>query len=493
MGGPLPQVIVGVVSLLLLILGVVLLALSLRGRWLRSQPHCARCGQIVAPTELATLGGCPECGAQLGAAAGTLFFTRRIRPVMLGAGIAAFLLGLVVPLVGRTTVAPAAGPLPLPSSLTIDEILDGLDPDAPFARRPPLVPGILISELRRRTNSEAPSPEQYRRLLAILSRLSTLEAMALAPHGFGPLLEAGHGVGAFDEASLRALANQWYPPEKSIRLPPRVRDGETVRLADQGSRAIAYVLMHSTLLSLNCGDHPVDVRAAHPRSGEGVDLFSGALVRITQPPGDHSLRATIRRELFFNTMGVPRPRPPARPPGAESGASGTSAPVFTEVVTVDLPLRVMEKDAPSFIELRNDPARAAEVRAACIARALAIDPVPEPASAPRRCSVLADVRVEPLRDMAMSFDIVAVLGDVEVPLGSWTLVAAGSRSSHSRTVAPCEIPCPDSVPQLATVRFIPAPKRVESDPLFSWIWGEVMEIPDVPVRTMLPREGSRTP
>jgi len=447
--------------------GLVLLVLGVRGRWRRCEPCCVRCGQIVGMHEVTQSGRCPECGQDLSGADGIRFFSRRRRPVILAIGAVSLILAVVTPWTAAAYLGRRAAPN-MPSALTVPELLDQLEASRKGVSTRALDPGVLISELHNRMLTAPLTNDESRRLLAILTAMDRVEAQGRAPFGIGALLDSGHQSGAFSKELLQRLVDAWFPIEQSLQIPPRMRTGVTVPLHSMQGRLFSGLELRVWLLSIESDAGEIQVVSAAPRDGSAIDLETGAAVRFKLEPGSPVIRATLRRELRFSD---PRAAP----------APSDEAPAFSEQRTIEIPVEVIDMAAPSFVPLRTDPARAREVAAACRVASVAVDPEPNGA----RFTVLSDASVVAPADMSLCFDIIAVIGGREIPLG-WIhsqVTGSGAKMRSSLTIG--TVDCTEAVPDKATVRFVPAPRRAEDDPTVEWIWGAPVEIRDVPVRTML--------
>ena len=447
--------------------GLVLLVQGVRGRWRRCEPCCVRCGQIVGMHEVTQSGRCPECGRDLSGADGIRFFSRRRRPVALAIGAILLMLAVVTPwtaaaYLGRGAVAAN------PTALTVSQLLDQLEARSKGASTRALDPGVLISELHSRMPTAPLTRDESRRLLAILTAMDRAEAQGRAPFGIGALLDSGHQSGAFSKESLQKLVDAWYPIEQALPIPPRLRSEVVIPLHSMQGRLFSGLELRSRLLSIESDAGEIQVVSAAQGDGSAIDLETGGAVRFRLEPGSRVIRATLRRELRF---GDPR----------AMLASSDTAPAFSEQRTIEIPVEVIDMAAPSFVRLRTDPARAREVAAACRVASLAVDPEPNGA----RCAVLCDASVRAPSDMSLCFDIIAIIDGREIPLGWMHSQVTGSGSKMRSSISIGTVDCAEAVPEKATVRFVPAPRRVEDDPTVEWIWGEPVEIRDVPVRTML--------
>ncbi len=474
----------------LLLPGLILITLGVRGRWRRDQPRCAGCGQIVGPHEIVERGRCPECGRDLAAEGGVRFFSRRVRPVAIVIGAILAIGSLAVPvaasLVIRATRPGGAGAMNLMSN---DELITLVEDGSLGPARTALL------ELVSRAMSvgprggaaagnarQAPSKADFDRLLQVIAALEP-DDPRLGSAELGDLLLHAQSSGALTKERLEVLADRWFPPSRLLGVQPRIREGGGIQLANRtrdGSRPLAC---RAWIEWIECDGDRLPLQRWGGCETAWTDLDRGAATTLTAAPGRRTLRARLRRELYVDHAAAAAPLPPpGSPPGNGVGV------VFSDEETVEIPVEVIAKDAESFIPMRSPADRRAEVIRACRADAVALDRM-----AVGPCMLHADAEVGFVKDLRLCFEIVVVLDGREIPVGWMSTHATGDGSTSTSAGMAASLECPHEVPRTVTVLFRPAPRRVEDQPGVDWIWGEPVEIRGVPVRSTLRDEEVHRP
>lgn len=457
----------------LLSAALVLLTIAARGRWVRCEPRCARCSQPVGIHEVTESRRCPECGHALDAPGGVRVFDRRWRPwlTIVGAFLALFAFAAPILLVLLLRAAPGAGAMPVSQRSTGELIAAARSQQSVFE----------LQELERRAAAGTLSDEE---LLAIVVALRTASSSADQRRAFPSakqLLVIARRRGVLNDAEVVQLLDGWYSADEVLNMPRTVRDGSTLTLRSQHWEDATPLQTTLSLISLEIGGVPQTVRSFAPLPTNGTDLRPGAAVTIAAEPPSQELRAIVRRTMRFEPGTAVDPTAPGEgetPDGARS---------FTDERIFAFPIRVIAKDAPSFVKLESPEDREAEVRRACVVRAIAIDRD----TSSGRCVIQADADLHPVPELHMAFDVILDLGGREVPLGWLTVRSKGDGSTMSRSLVRTPLDaCPDVIPSVAIVRFVPAPRRVEGDPRAEAIWGDAIEIPNVPIRSNLTPTGA---
>jgi hypothetical protein len=187
-------------------------------------------------------------------------------------------------------------------------------------------------------------------------------------------------------------------------------------------------------------------------------------VRFDVPPGPHTITATFAAVVSL------------------TGTSGALPPTRA-TITTSQPVRVHAADAPTWITLVDDPALAAEVRAAIRASVVALDRQPD-----GKTAIRADVELRPAPSVPLSFACSVEIDGVRHPLGArWSMMTSNGSSYTSGTVAgAADVPATASA--TATLILTPAPDAIETQRGVERIWGGEIRIPLTVVR-----DGQRTP
>lgn len=435
------------------VLAVILITLGVRGRWQRADPRCARCAQLVGAHEVMTSTRCPECGHQLDAPGGVSFFVRRRRVVMTSIGAALILAAFFMPpLLARYRLSSATMPSQLPTTVLI----------AALAKEQC---AMEMHELERRASSGTLSTDELREII---------EALRSVPNPNDPrrifsmskeILAIARRRGVLDDGLALGLLDAWYPADQVARLPSIVRRASSPMMRAQIHDQHGPIVVTASVSDVSIDGTPVEVESFGSSTGGTIDLLQGGRFSLDAAPGRHALRFQLRRSISFPQIGT-----------------GTGAPSMHDERVVVLPIDVIDEGAPSFIATEAPPSLADDVRRACRGAAVAIDR----ASSDGSCHVRADASLAAVPDIDLSFELFADIDGKEVPLGWLTAWMRGRSTSSSSglNVGVLKL-CPQSIPETVTLRWRPAPRHRESDPDARAVWGAVIEIPDVPVRSNL--------
>lgn len=442
------------------LLGAILLAIGVRGRSTRTAPSCARCGHGLPEDARAVERACAECGRALDGRDAVRHFRLRPRVPLLVAGLGAIAIAAVAPGIYAYARMPGGGFRGGAAAASTDDLIAAIAPSEDASRR-----ATALRELSQRASGQTLSGDEALRVIdAILALPRPLDAW-VGIEGADVIIGAAAG-GILDDARLRELGRALAPPVE-FPLPERIRAGAGIRppfdriVAAPVASVVELVSMRDA-----AGNGPsfVDGRGRTLERIGGQAPNYGA-VRFDMPPGRHELLAEF--EVRYEVRGAPARRRGGPPPLA--GAD--------DRVSIPLVVEIVPADAPSLVALDTDPARAAEVRAACSVGAIYL--IRRPSGA---CMVIADVRLDAVRELALSYRVEIEIAGERQELGRFLAVARGQSTSYSSSGGAAQVRCPTGDPPSAIVRFLPDPLAVETDPRITTIRGDIVEFADLPVQ-----------
>lgn len=469
-------VVVIIAFLVLLALAIVMLTIGVRGRWQRCEPRCARCSQRVGLHEVEASGRCPECGHALADPGGVRWFERRRRPLFLVLGSALVLLAVAIPfvlalLVRATTMG---GPVTMATQPTSALIAAMGNERSVFE----------LQELEARARAGTLTPAELRAIVTIMKTVSDARDQRRIFPSAKEIIIRARATGAITDDDARSLLDAWYPADTLVQLPPIVRTGGTLTLRGDIFDQSPPIVVEARVGSAALGGKALDMQRFSQPSDAAIDLRFGGMITIEAPPGQHEVRLELQRTMRFAPGTAPNPAIP--------GDTGTpdGAPKIQDVRTVVIPIEVISEDAPSFVRMESPSARAAEVRRSCSVTAAAIDRDSKGGG----CIVRVDAQIPGVEGLHLAFDLIAVIEGQEIALG-WTSARVsedGSSRSMTSSISVGRLAsCPDPIPDVISVILRPAPRRVEEEVDTGAIWGEEIEIRNVPVRSNMRSQGPR--
>ncbi|MBL9148773.1 MAG: hypothetical protein JNM94_08790 [Phycisphaerae bacterium] len=416
----------------LLVAGLITLTIAAHGRWLVDVARCAACGQRVGQGEYERSGRCPECGFDIAAPRGIVYFRRRMRYGLASVGAGVGLLAFVAPLTlaatrsSRFTLGPAS---PTPQLIaTLRDDSDG----AGF---------VALMEAERRARAGELSAAELKDLAdATIDWLESTDSTYLDSNA-ETVLTAAKAKGVDIDKRLVALADVLLEPPLAD-WPETVRAGASPGLAlrlpiSESAGSLGRTLTAATLT--------VDGAPADPTS-QDLDL----------PPGDHviDVRLTGSVTLANSTPGAP----------------AVSVPID---LSVRRSVRVVPADAPPILPLFDDPAFEPTVRTLIDVRAVAIDFDSSSGTCVVRVDLAGDRNGDALHapgapregSFALAYALVLEIESggerQEYPLGRQTMAVEENQSSSSGSGGRMSIPCP---PADARIRVLlrPTPQDAET-------------------------------
>jgi len=480
------------IIVLLSVLGfaaIALLTLGVRGRWRRCEPRCATCGQMVGRHEVVDAKRCPECGHDLASIGGVRFFERRLRPLLIVLGLVLFVLALAAPAAAAIVIRQSSVPRKFtqrPTSELLDLLHGPPSSDRTWMlvelaqRAQPMAAGVGANGPGARTPL---TRADFERFLDLVESLKASDPLLFDPQ-LATLLALANDQRLLTGERMRRIADAWFPTNQVVSMRPIVRRGTTLTLAGRGHDVPGALPIecHAWIQAPAIDGAPIRPIGAPIDEASWIPLGSSTLLPVTAEPGSHRLAARLRRELHFAGHASRGNRPPS--PGAAPN-TGTGV-LFADEATIEIPFEVIAEHAPSFLPLESPPSMRSAVRSACRVGEVAIDHTSNPAV----CVVHGSVHVDAVKDLRMSFDVVVVVDGREVPLGSIMTHGHAKGSSSVTALGAGQMPWPDPVPTTVSVIFRPAPKYAETEHGAISVWGEPIEIKDVPVRSTRRRAGA---
>lgn len=301
---------------ILLLIGIVLTSVGVRGRVVSQNPHCAACGFDLIGTDLASPSAlCSECGTALSVPGAVLRGARQRRPAFLGVGLLLLVLSLSI-----TGVAIYGG-------------VKGINWNT-------LKPAwLLMRELQtsNQTVSTAAMKELESRLAAGTlgaDRAAKIMELALARQAdpnavwfvaWGNYLESCRGRGLMSPEQVQAYAR--HAPLISIEARPKISEGSNLQIRARvgGGRIGEKSNLSITLKSIDTseGGRVIGTGGGGGSMGLGTQGWGsmGSSVVVKGPPGAHTL---VSRWKF----GV-----------VEGGLEGT--PIVTWEESFEVPVQVL--------------------------------------------------------------------------------------------------------------------------------------------------------
>lgn len=448
--------------------GVILATLAVRGRAVRDEPRCAQCRQLVGVHQVVDQGRCPECGGALAEPGSVTFLRRRLRVGMLVLGLVSTLFSLAIPFAGVALVnmRAAGAAAAMPTAQTTAELIARI-----------ALPNTLLElqELERRATGAGLSDDEMKAIVnALMAVRDENDARRALPTG-DAMIAMALKRGLLDDAMRAALLDARVNVEELVSIPMKVRAGSTISLFGGTS---SPPLVRTLLIE----EATIDGRTLAAQSfatgtnALPISLDRGGHLVFDAEPGARSLRLKVRRRIHHIPVGM-------------TVDTATAPPVVERVDDVDVPVEILAKDAPTFIELERSPDLAASVRAATHVTCVSID---RDSRGPK-CLLMVDGDVGYLDGRHLSYDIVVELDGREIVAGWVGRRQWAGGSSGTTSMAGVTLPeCPEPIPSTVTVRLRPAPLHVETDPALTRrtgakgpraIVGEPVEFLNVPVRS----------
>lgn len=285
-----------VAAAVLLMLGVALISLGLRGRRLDDHPVCRRCRFDLSGTPGRAL--CPECGSKLEAPAAMRIGNRRRRPGLIAAGIACVVLLLLgAGLAFSSSRFNLAPHLPTPV-LMLQARIAGSAAES-----------LAAKELIARHAAKKLSPSQTAAALDLALARQADRSRAWDP-AWGDYIAAVHAAGGLSVQQLAQYLENGLLPTISVR--PRAIAGEKAGLeaairADRLSAATSIsVLMELERLSV--GETPVtDIAggATLGMNGQGGPSAWSRAIKVPAVPGKHAVETTWRLTVTEGNRPLP--------------------------------------------------------------------------------------------------------------------------------------------------------------------------------------------
>jgi hypothetical protein len=397
-------------------------------------------------------------------------FALRPRIAVLVAALGAIAIAAVAPGIYAYARMPGGGFRDGAAAASTDDLIAAIAPAESSSRR-----ATALRELSQRAAGQTLSGDEALRVIdAILALPRPLDAwvgIECADVFVG--LAAG---GILDDARLRALGQALAPPLE-FRLPARVLAGAGIRPPVdrfQAGPIASVVELVSMRDAASNGPSFGDGRGrALERIGQQAPNYG--VVQFDLPPGRHELVAEF--EVRYEVRIAPA-RPRGGPPPLASADDRVSIPLVVKIVPAG---------APPMVALEVEPTRAAEVRAAC-----SVGPIYLVRRPGGSCMVIADVQVESVADLALSYRVEIEIAGERQELGRFLAVARERSITSSSAGGAAQVPCPSPSASpspfgdatTATVRFVPDPLAVETDPMIASIRGDIVEFRDLPVQVI---------
>ena len=456
--------IVPILFSLCLMVGVAIAARGIIGLPVWRSPRCASCGHGIAPRPESLRSACPECGADLSRPSGIHYFARQRRygRVVAGLAVTASSLGLVaiIRFLLWLSMPASIGPSTPIATLAV-QIKEnaGYEP-------------LAISEAANRLVSGTLTNADLTTLIEAMRTPAASEHNRYPKLGELDLLLEAHRRQLIDEDDLVEFGRA-YTETPSLRIPDTFRPPFVLGVPSFATQQMNAFSRSIDVLKLEVDGVDVPIVDYQGERLERVQWGRYGQVSIDGAPGRHTLRVTYEENFVF---------------GPDRAASPLTPIKLVASRVVETPLTYVPADAPSWLAMASPPDRRAEVEAACIVRAVALD---RDASG-ERYTLRAKFWLNPVQDLGFAFDIVVRLGSADSPSQEFTVgsMAALSWGSSTTTVGPNESMVtlsvlPHSLSPTATVIFRPNPAHAEAIAGAKEVWGEEVVIRDVPIRTTI--------
>jgi hypothetical protein len=471
---------VPLIALAMVIAGIVLVTLGLRGRPVFSMPRCSRCSYDLRALNFMTadIGKCPECGADLSAPGAVNFAHLQRRPgtVVLGMllTVSPLLLLLVLPVTSsRSRMAATPAALPTQSTAFV------LSYVAATVNQP-----WGWQELEKRLAAGQLSVAEVDKALATLT--VSLNKNRAAGRDQQPLSWTGRFVelatspGAATPAALSALYQAFYGAGPEITMSSSARRDEPIDVQLEvvrspwnipGSKfcwSLRSIEADGAKLSMRTFYNERSATAGHPDQFSGGSYTHDRLkVQHSLAPGDHELTFTFdlgavpERAVFRGLDG--KPGPPEKWP----------APIAKWQTTVKRTIHVVGP-ADATIALITDPQS---------------DPLPgtslkieqivtRPATGGLDLVIKWKYSGQP--SVPLSYHVTVQAGDQKIDYGNFFLASlrGGTTSNISDH---CTIASLGADVKTVDVLLTPDAKPAEQNPGIDQIWGEPLSFKKVPV------------
>lgn len=354
---------------------------------------------------------------------------------------------------------------PSPGNLGIQSTADLIEKQLPTQMEQPWV----WRELERRLAAGSLSKEETES--AVGKFIAHMQATK--PKGWDqPLswqdefLEAADKAGLLSDQLLADLADAFHGPTATIRPFQRLREdnrGFDIEIeygSDWDPAAVPTLLWQVDRILLD--GEPIELKKAHRSRGRWFNRHEGRIAK-----GDHKVTCEITCAYVdkSNLIGLNADRLPA---------SRWPKPIKKWKQTISAPLTVFTEDV-SLIELTTD----AELD-------------PTSGIKVKRCVVQADegnskkviVKLDAGAGVATSWDVSIVLASEEIPLGYRWAIVNERRSLGGGTELSAKIKSLDPGIEIAKIKLIPAPKRIEHRSEAKEIWGKPITIFNVDVERL---------
>lgn len=298
MTGPAALLTISVFLAVLAVVGLLLLAIGLRGRRIDNRPHCRRCGFDLTGLAPQAAGSaeptrCPECGSNVAAPGAVTMGLRRRRPLPLLLGLGALTLALAA----ASWLAFGGGRLNTYKPVWMLR--------AELAGASPATSASARAELDRRIRKLGTLTSPQAESIASVVLAHQADPDREWDPNEGDLLEVAHANGLLKPGTWATYAKQ--AARFQVRGRSKAVQGEpwsvdivsaSARLGDGagvggggGQLALAPVLIESTI-----DGTPVDIGIGPGRFSSQFNMSHGGTSwstvrpRIDLPPGDYTLR-----------------------------------------------------------------------------------------------------------------------------------------------------------------------------------------------------------
>lgn len=468
-GTPIQFVVGAAVAAAMLVAGLLLLVLGLRGRRIDDHPVCRRC-RFDLVGALPGAGVCPECGSDLGRRRAVRHGQRRRRRELIAAGAVALVLAPGA-LVGGYAAAWARWTpyRVLPTTWLVAMV----DPDSPSTG------AAALRELARRAERGALSPETSAKLVDLALERQERHDLPWSA-AWGEPLGAAFAGGALSAEQVERYVRAAMTPSLAIRSPAAAGEdqwplGFEISGARVGTRSYAHPGIVARLQRVEVGGTALDLTGRGPMTGlvylhAGVTSSVSHHLPLTAEPGTHRVRA----EWLIEMMSTPSS------PGAGVGTAVASWPLVLEGE-----VEVLPPGAP-VVTLVADQSMQAQIDAMVVTQGFAIDVTEDPPRADGRFIL----RGSP--PMPLAFDIYWRLGEGESAREWWAgSIVMSTRQGEANVPLYGELDGFDLSATHVNVVLRPSPAAAVRDRGIDRIWDGEVIIRNVPL-AQPPAGGSPT-
>jgi hypothetical protein len=420
---------------ILIVAGIGLLGVGLRGRRVGSEPVCARCGYDLtgraAGSEV-----CSECGTPLNERS-IRIGRRRRRPVVAAMGLLLLLPAITVAVfIGSGKAAEVDWQAYKPLSWLR---MEARDKGTPAAR-------AAFAEITRRMKDGALNQDQIDELVEEAMR-HQLDRASEWDHRWGELVELARSQGKVtDERWTQYAGNGLCDISVSVR--PRVRHGDpfVIGMAHPPWRYGNNSLWSMPHLKVGVGPYP-DLSETFGGSRSTLRLDRAQWQQIS--PGVTSVHGTLKIKAI--------------PAGSDPRLAG----VAEREVAVNLPVEVLPPDVPSVRAVKDETLRQA------MEAAVAVGPIRRSPNGAVGCAVYV------LKAPAgVAYSVHVLTDDAEVELSGTATAAAGVRASFGCSIGNPPSPVRGST---ASIRLRPSARAAVATLDVEDYWDGEIQIHNVPV------------